>query len=91
MVGFGTKFPQQVHHRRASIVSIKKNSTQVTCQGDFSDWKDRKAPNPNVIVGAIVGGPDLSDEFDDNKDNYKQNETAAVNTAPFIGVLAYLS
>ncbi|KAL3506284.1 hypothetical protein ACH5RR_031666 [Cinchona calisaya] len=91
MVGFGPKFPQRVHHRGASIVSIKKNATQGTCKGGFEDWGNRDAPNPNVIHGAIVGGPDLDDQFSDDRMNYKQNEAATANTAPLVGVLASLS
>ncbi|CAB4269343.1 unnamed protein product [Prunus armeniaca] len=33
MVGFGTKYPTQVHHRAASIVSIKKDAAPVSCKG----------------------------------------------------------
>ena len=56
MVGFTANFPQQVHHRGASVVSINVNRTQVDCGGGFF-WAQRNAPNPNVHVGAIVGGP----------------------------------
>ncbi|CAI5989311.1 unnamed protein product [Closterium sp. NIES-64] len=58
MVGFGSSFPLRVHHRAASIVSFNVNSTQVTCEGGVADWLNRDASNPNVLVGAIVGGPD---------------------------------
>ncbi|CAI7911278.1 unnamed protein product [Closterium sp. NIES-54] len=58
MLGFGSSFPLRVHHRAASIVSFNVNSTQVTCEGGVSDWLNRDAANPNVLVGAIVGGPD---------------------------------
>ncbi|CAI9091737.1 OLC1v1026841C1 [Oldenlandia corymbosa var. corymbosa] len=91
MVGYGTNYPQRVHHRGASIVSIKRDSTPVSCQQGFSDWFNRDAPNPNVIEGAIVGGPDQSDNYDDSRGNYQQNEPATANTAPLVGPLAYFS
>ncbi|KAL3369261.1 hypothetical protein AABB24_009872 [Solanum stoloniferum] len=88
MVGFGTNYPQEVHHRGASIVSIKKDKKPVGCQEGFDQWFNRNAPNPNVLVGAIVGGPDNSDNYNDSRDNYKQAEAATANSAPLVGVLA---
>ncbi|CAA2934837.1 endoglucanase 14-like [Olea europaea var. sylvestris] len=91
MVGFGTKYPKEVHHRGASIVSIKKDSNPVTCQNGFNAWFHRNAPNPNVLDGAIVGGPGQTDEYTDSRDNYQQAEAAIANTAPLVGVLAYFA
>ncbi|CAA2968324.1 endoglucanase 14-like [Olea europaea subsp. europaea] len=91
MVGFGEKYPQQVHHRGASIVSINQNPTPVTCQGGFTAWFHRNAPNPNVIDGAIVGGPGQNDEYTDSRENFQQAEAATANSAPFVGVLAYFA
>nr|XP_010920986.2 endoglucanase 15 [Elaeis guineensis] len=90
MVGFGTNYPAKVHHRGASIVSIKNDPKPVSCQQGFSDWFNKDAPNPNVLVGAIVGGPDATDGYSDSRSNYQQNEPSTVNTAPSIGVLASL-
>ncbi|XP_073298711.1 endoglucanase 14-like [Primulina huaijiensis] len=91
MVGFGYNYPKRVHHRGASIVSIKKEPTPVGCQEGFDLWFHKNADNPNVIDGAIVGGPDQSDEYGDVRENYQQAEPATVNTAPFVGVLASLA
>nr|DAD28043.1 TPA_asm: hypothetical protein HUJ06_029511 [Nelumbo nucifera] len=91
MVGFGSSYPQMVHHRGASIVSIKKDRTPVTCKGGYDMWFNRNAPNPNVLVGAIVGGPDQNDAYTDSRSNFQQAEPATVNTAPFVGVLAKLA
>ncbi|KAL0402922.1 UNVERIFIED_CONTAM: Endoglucanase 14 [Sesamum radiatum] len=55
MVGFGPNYPKQVHHRGASIVSIKKDSRAVGCQEGFNAWFHKKAENPNVLEGAVVG------------------------------------
>lgn len=91
MVGFGKNYPQQVHHRGASIVSIKKDKRPVTCQEGFDKWFNKNAPNPNVIYGAIVGGPDINDYYNDSRANFQQTEPATANTAPLVGVLAKLA
>ncbi|KAK3042101.1 hypothetical protein RJ639_001803 [Escallonia herrerae] len=90
-VGFGSKYPQQVHHRGSSIVSIKKDKTPVTCKGGFETWFNKDAPNPNVLRGAIVGGPDQSDHYNDARGNFMQAEAATANSAPLVGVLARLA
>ncbi|KAK3042877.1 hypothetical protein RJ639_001150 [Escallonia herrerae] len=91
MVGFGSKYPQQVHHRGSSIVSMKEDKTPVTCKGGFESWFNKDAPNPNVLRGAIVGGPDQSDHYNDARGNFMQAEAATANSAPLVGVLARLA
>ncbi|KAG8390119.1 hypothetical protein BUALT_Bualt01G0050400 [Buddleja alternifolia] len=91
MVGYGSNYPKQVHHRGASIVSIKNDPRPVACQEGFNEWFHKNADNPNVLDGAIVGGPDQSDEYIDSRDNFKQAEPATANNAPFVGVLARLA
>ncbi|KAF8725544.1 hypothetical protein HU200_020077 [Digitaria exilis] len=91
MVGYGGRFPRQVHHRGASIVSFRKNPSFVSCQEGYSSWYPRQAGNPNVLDGAIVGGPDEYDDFADERNNYEQTEAATYNSAPLLGVLARLA
>ncbi|CAN6340421.1 unnamed protein product [Urochloa humidicola] len=91
MVGYGVNFPRQVHHRGASIVSFRKNPSFVSCQEGYASWYPRQAGNPNVVEGAVVGGPDEYDDFADERNNYQQTEAATYNTAPLLGVLARLS
>lgn len=91
MVGFGPRFPKRVHHRGASIVSIKTSSGRVNCQDGFNQWFHRNANDPNVLEGAIVGGPSQNDEYTDMRENYQQAEPATANTAPLVGVLARLA
>ncbi|KAI4364967.1 hypothetical protein MLD38_020998 [Melastoma candidum] len=90
MVGYGNNYPSQVHHRGASIVSIKVDSSFVTCRGGYATWYSRKASDPNLLTGAIVGGPDAYDNFADQRENYEQTEPATYNNAPLLGVLARL-
>ena len=91
MVGFGSSFPQKVHHRGASIVSIKKNNRHVTCQEGLDVWFNSQSPNPNVLEGAIVGGPDQGDNYIDSRSNFQQAEAATANSGPIVGVLARLA
>nr|ARA95692.1 glucanase 6 [Nepenthes ampullaria] len=91
MVGYGSNYPQQVHHRASSIVSIKVNPSFVSCRGGYATWFSRKSSDPNVLIGAAVGGPDAYDNFADERDNYEQTEPATYNNAPLLGVLARLS
>ncbi|GFP86721.1 endoglucanase 6 [Phtheirospermum japonicum] len=90
MVGYGSNFPRQVHHRAASIVSYKVDSSFVTCRGGYATWFSRKGNDPNLLTGAIVGGPDAYDNFADQRDNYEQTEPATYNNAPLLGILARL-
>ncbi|KAK6947906.1 Carbohydrate binding domain CBM49 [Dillenia turbinata] len=91
MVGYGSNYPQQVHHRASSIVSYKVNPTFVSCRGGYATWYSRKASDPNLLVGAVVGGPDAYDNFADERDNFEQTEPATYNNAPLIGLLARLN
>lgn len=90
MVGYGSNYPQQIHHRGASIVSIKWNQTAVTCQDGFKIWFNRNAPNPNVLEGAVVS-PDENDNYIDSRGDYQLAEPTTVVVAPLVGVLAYLA
>ncbi|KAI7995291.1 Endoglucanase 6 [Camellia lanceoleosa] len=90
MVGYGNNYPQQVHHRASSIVSFKVNPSFVSCRGGYATWFSRKASDPNLLTGALVGGPDAYDNFADQRDNYEQTEPATYNNAPLLGILARL-
>ncbi|RWV87383.1 hypothetical protein GW17_00050629 [Ensete ventricosum] len=90
LVGYGRKYPMKVHHRGSSIVSYKRNQGFIGCMQGYYDWYGRRAPNPNVVIGALVGGPDSRDKFRDNRGNYMQTEACTYNTAPLVGVFAKL-
>jgi hypothetical protein len=80
-----------VHHRAASIVPYKHSKEFIGCAQGFDDWFIRKGANPNVVVGAIVGGPDRRDRFRDHRENYMQTEACTYNTAPMVGMFAMLN
>ncbi|XP_051137167.1 endoglucanase 6-like isoform X2 [Andrographis paniculata] len=90
MVGYGNNYPRQVHHRASSIVSYKIDRNFVSCRGGYATWFSRKGSDPNLLTGALVGGPDAYDNFADQRDNYEQTEPATYNNAPMLGILARL-
>ncbi|XP_065875645.1 endoglucanase 11 [Euphorbia lathyris] len=90
LVGYGQKYPTRVHHRGASIVSYRENKGFIGCTQGYDNWYSREENNPNVLVGALVGGPDSQDHFSDNRANYMQSEACTYNTAPLVGVFANL-
>ncbi|CAN1149605.1 Endoglucanase 11 [Linum perenne] len=91
LVGYGTRYPQRVHHRGASTISLKEHNEFIGCVQGYDIWYKRKGPNPNVLVGALVGGPDENDVFRDERDNHEQTEACTYNTATLVGVLARLN
>ncbi|XP_015973035.1 endoglucanase 11-like [Arachis duranensis] len=88
LVGYGTSFPMRVHHRGASIESYRGNKGFIGCTQGYDNWYGRHDPNPNILVGALVGGPDIKDNFKDERSNYIQTEACTYNTAPLVGVFA---
>ncbi|XP_024520496.1 endoglucanase 1 isoform X1 [Selaginella moellendorffii] len=90
MVGFGTKFPQRVHHRASSLPSIRTQEEHISCSGGFN-WLHSSNPNPNILIGAVIGGPDGSDNFSDNRDDFSQAEPSTYANSGLVGALAYFA
>ncbi|KAL6131868.1 hypothetical protein ACLB2K_070241 [Fragaria x ananassa] len=88
MVGYGTKFPQRVHHR-ASVVPSMDNHPQLMKCHDGDQYFKSETPNQNLLVGAVIGGPAKNDTFEDSRYNPGQSEPVTYNNAPFVGVLAF--
>ncbi|XP_061338191.1 endoglucanase 11-like [Gastrolobium bilobum] len=88
LVGYGPSYPKRVHHRGASIVSYKENKGFIGCTQGYDNWYGSQAPNPNVLIGALVGGPNWQDNFEDQRNNFMQTEACTYNTAPLVGVFA---
>jgi len=85
MIGFGSHYPQNVHHRGASIGGAG------ACRKGYSRFYLVPDANPFVLEGGIVGGPDQHDLYLDVRQNFAMSEPALYNTAPLVGVLALLS
>jgi len=80
VVGFGNNPPQKVHHRGSSCPD----------RPQVCDYSALNSPNPNpqVLYGALAGGPDQYDNYQDDRNNYQCNEVAIDYNAGFQGALA---
>ncbi|CAK9148825.1 unnamed protein product [Ilex paraguariensis] len=90
MVGYGARYPQRIHHRGSSLPSITAHPAKIQCSSGFNIMNSQ-SPNPNILVGAIVGGPDQHDQFPDKRSDYEQSEPATYINAPLVGALSYLA
>ncbi|XP_061340656.1 endoglucanase 8-like [Gastrolobium bilobum] len=90
MVGYGKKFPQKIHHRGSTLPSINVHPQHIGCR-DGDQYFKSPGPNPNILTGAVVGGPAQDDSFEDSRYNVGQSEPTTYMNAPFVGVLAYFN
>ncbi|KFK41569.1 hypothetical protein AALP_AA2G146300 [Arabis alpina] len=90
MVGFGSNFPKRIHHRASSLPSHSVNSQPLGCNGGFQFFSGQN-PNPNILTGAIVGGPNQNDGYPDQRDDYSHAEPSTYINAAFVGPLAYFA
>ncbi|XP_057813362.2 endoglucanase 8 [Cryptomeria japonica] len=88
MVGYGQHFPKYIHHRGSSLPSVIEHPSHISCK-EGSQYFFSVNPNPNVLVGAIVGGPDMNDQYQDNRPNFRQSEPTTYINAPLVGALAF--
>ena len=73
MIGFGDKYPERPHHR-GSAPNLGGQPTAI---------------QENVLYGAVVGGPDIPDDFahNDRRDDWVTNEVGISYNAPFASAL----
>lgn len=90
MVGFGKNPPTQAHHRGSSVPKLLHNAV-VSCPMTFVNWFSKNTPNPNELTGAIVGGPDRYDNFDDKRWDSSKLEPCTYINSLAIGALAKLA
>nr|GEU75212.1 endoglucanase 17 [Tanacetum cinerariifolium] len=90
MVGYGPRYPERIHHRGSSLPSISAHPAKIECGSGFSIMHS-DIPNPNTLIGAVVGGPDEKDHFPDIRSDYFQSEPATYINAPLVGALSYLA
>ncbi|XP_057988651.1 endoglucanase 8 isoform X2 [Hevea brasiliensis] len=88
MVGYGQKYPQRIHHRGSSLPSIDQIPEHIDCQGGSAYFNSDK-PNPNLLIGAVVGGPDMEDSYADSRADFVHSEPTTYINAPLVGLLAY--
>lgn len=56
------------------------------------DWNafNNTGPNPQLLTGALVGGPDQNDTYQDRRDDYVHNEVVDDYNAGFQSAVAGL-
>ncbi|KAL7605410.1 hypothetical protein Lser_V15G19110 [Lactuca serriola] len=91
MVGYGANYPRRIHHRGSSLPSLSTHPQTFGCEGGFQPFYYTSNPNPNILTGAIVGGPNQNDFFPDERTDYSHSEPATYINAAMVGPLAYLS
>lgn len=89
LVGYGSNYPQYVHHRGASIPVDADTGCRLACSDGFKRLNSSN-PNPNVAVGALVGGPFLNETYIDSRNNSMQGEPTTYNSALIVGLLSGL-
>ncbi|KAJ7958417.1 Endoglucanase [Quillaja saponaria] len=90
MVGFGNNPPVQAHHRGASVPVLSQNA-EISCAFSFLYWLNKNTPNPNELTGAIMGGPDRNDNFNDKRWESSFTEPCTYVNSLAVGVLAKLA
>eukprot|EP00877_Chromochloris_zofingiensis_P012439 jgi/Chrzof1/7449/Cz02g24130.t1 len=80
VVGYGINPPTHVHHRGASCPRYPQ-----PCGKQYFNSGD---PNQFVLYGALVGGPDAADVYNDIRADYTANEVAVDYNAAFTGLMA---
>jgi hypothetical protein len=80
VVGYGNNPPTHVHHRAASCPPVGCSSADLS----------KSSPNPNILYGALVGGPGQDDSYVDVRTDYQKNEVACDYNAGFTGAVARL-
>jgi hypothetical protein len=82
-MGYGKCYPKHMHHR----ATPKHVHHRV---GSYK-WRDSRNPNPHVLTGAMVGGPDKFDRFQDVRSNYNDTEPTIAGNAGLVAALIALS
>ncbi|CAH9097994.1 unnamed protein product [Cuscuta europaea] len=90
MVGYGKKYPQYIHHRGSSLPSLHNHPDSFS--GDDA-WQifHSSTPNANQLTGALVGGPNINDEYTDTRLDSQHTEPTTYLNAPLVGVLAHFT
>ncbi|XP_010677073.2 endoglucanase 9 [Beta vulgaris subsp. vulgaris] len=88
MVGYGANYPKRVHHRASSLPSLAQQRQAIGCSNGFQSYYYTSNPNPNLLIGAVVGGPNQNDAYNDDRTDYSHSEPATYTNAAMVGTLA---
>jgi endoglucanase len=73
-IGYGKNSPQNPHHR--------------TAHGSWLNNMSDPVETRNLLMGALVGGPDEQDNWSDDRTDWVRNEVGVGYNAAFTGALA---
>lgn len=74
LIGYGQNSPQNPHHR--------------TAHGSWLNNMTKPSTTHNILIGALVGGPDQQDNWLDDRTDWVRNEVGVGYNAGFTGALA---
>lgn len=74
LIGFGSKYPLHPHHRGANGYTYANG--------------DNAKPAKHLLTGALVGGPDATDAYRDDVNQFQYTEVAIDYNASFVGGIA---
>jgi len=83
VVGFGNSSPKQPHHK-SSICA----PAPASC--DWGVYSDTSQDNYHTLFGALVGGPDANDNYQDIRTDYVMAEVTCDYNAGFQSSVAGL-
>lgn len=69
---------------------MRASPQKIQCQQGFAYFNTGN-PNPNIAMGAVIGGPDQNDNINNIRSNYAQMEPTTYINAPIVGVLGVLA
>lgn len=77
VVGYGNNAPKNAHHR--------------TAHASWNNELSNPTNNRHILYGALVGGPDGSGKYVDDRQNFINNEVACDYNAGFTGLMAKMT
>eukprot|EP00245_Coleochaete_scutata_P005750 TRINITY_DN1958_c0_g1_i1.p1 TRINITY_DN1958_c0_g1~~TRINITY_DN1958_c0_g1_i1.p1 ORF type:complete len:593 (+),score=74.78 TRINITY_DN1958_c0_g1_i1:217-1995(+) len=91
IVGYGDKYPRQLHHRSSSI-PYNESTIEICAKEDKNRffWLKKNESNPNIPYGAVTGGPTKTDTYTDLREWYETGEPAISTNAPVLAAMASL-
>ncbi|KAL2329368.1 hypothetical protein Fmac_022795 [Flemingia macrophylla] len=74
---------------RLKQIAKGQMSTEATLVAKGSFHFQTQNPNPNLVLGAVVGGPDIKDSYTDSRADFAHSEPTTYINAPLVGLFAY--
>lgn len=81
VVGVGRNYPKSPHTREGFCAF---DMEKYDC--NYDRWF-RDEENPQIVVGAMVAGPTLTDQYEDSRSNYQSTEIAIDFQTAFVSAL----